>query len=71
MIENTNPIRCEYCKYCRYPRSANDNGGCCKGKLMKHKTIDVYVGGGETPKWCPLEKKELTEKGRWSRWVDI
>ena len=36
---------CEYCKYCRFPRSANDNNGSCKCKIMKNKTIDVYVSG--------------------------
>lgn len=49
-------MNCERCDYCRYPRSDNDNGGACKCKLMKYKTIDVYVGGGQTPDWCPLKK---------------
>ncbi len=49
---------CEYCKYCRFPRSANDNNGSCKCKIMKNKTIDVYVSGGETPEWCPLKPKK-------------
>lgn len=45
---------CEDCKYCQFPRSTDDNWGLCKCKAMKRKTIDVYVCGGETPKWCPL-----------------
>lgn len=52
---------CEICAYCQYPRSANDNGGACKCKAMKRKTIDAYVGGGETPTWCPLKQKEKQE----------
>ena len=55
-------IRCEYCDYCQYPRTANDNNGHCKCKAMKRKTIDVYVGGGETPEWCPRLKAELKKK---------
>ena len=47
---------CERCGYCSFPRSADDNGGQCKCKLAKYKTIDVYVSGGETPLWCPLTK---------------
>lgn len=47
---------CEYCGYCRFPRSSDDNGGQCKCKLIKYKTIDVCVSGGETPSWCPLIK---------------
>ena len=50
-------MACESCTYCRYPRSANDNGGACKCKIMKNKTIDVYVSGGQTPLWCPLNTK--------------
>ena len=51
-------MSCEYCKYCRFPRSSNDNGGFCKCKLMKYKTIDVKVEDGkEKPEWCPLLKK--------------
>ena len=56
-------MSCEYCKHCRYPRSSDDNNGLCKCKLMKHKTIDVYVGGGETPDWCPLKESEVTYNG--------
>lgn len=54
-------MSCEQCKYCRFPRSSNDNGGSCKCKIAKYKTIDVYVSGGETPLWCPLLKKEEKE----------
>ena len=46
--------KCETCKYCKYPRTTDDNGGACKCKLMKYKTINIYVSGGETPSWCPL-----------------
>ena len=54
---------CEQCGYCRYPRSDGDNSGLCKCKLMKYKTIDVYVSGGETPVWCPrLTKKPSSER---------
>ena len=49
-------MTCINCDYCKFPRTANDNGGACKCKAMKYKTIDVYVSGGETPKWCPLKK---------------
>ncbi len=49
---------CMNCKYCKYPRTADDNCGLCKCKLMKYKTIDVYVCGGETPEWCPLVKEK-------------
>ena len=52
-------MKCECCNYCRYPRSSDDNHGHCKCKLMKYKTIDVYVVGGETPNWCPLKKSEV------------
>lgn len=52
---------CLNCGYCKFPRSANDNNGVCKCKLMKYKTIDVYVSGGETPEWCPLNKKSNKE----------
>lgn len=45
--------QCISCEYCRFPRSENDNNGSCKCKIMKNKTIDVYVCGGETPEWCP------------------
>ena len=51
-------IVCERCDYCQYPRSRYDNGGACKCKAMKRKTIDVYVGGGERPDWCPLKDNE-------------
>ena len=51
-------IICLYCKYCRFPRTSNDNGGSCKCKIMKNKTIDVYVSGGEVPLWCPRQKEE-------------
>jgi hypothetical protein len=50
---------CEQCKYCRFPRSSGDNGGCCKCKIAKYKTIDVCVAGGQTPNWCPLLKRGL------------
>lgn len=46
--------KCETCKYCKFPRSPDDNGGACKCKLMRYKTIEVCVCGGEVPKWCPL-----------------
>ncbi len=52
-------MKCEHCDYCQYPRSTDDNNGQCKCKLMKRKTIDVYVGGGETPDWCPLKESEV------------
>ena len=48
--------KCENCKYCKFPRTSNDNWGACKCKLMKYKTIDVWVSGGETPSWCPLNQ---------------
>lgn len=51
-------MECVNCKHCRFPRSANDNNGSCKCKIMKNKTIDVYVCGGETPAWCPLNQGE-------------
>lgn len=51
-------MNCERCKYCIYPRSSDDNGGRCKCKLMKYKTIDVYVSNGECPNWCPLKNNE-------------
>lgn len=51
---SNNQVWCERCQYCKYPRTSDDNCGACKCKLMKFKTIDVYVGGGETPTWCPL-----------------
>lgn len=54
-------MKCMYCDYCQYPRTADDNGGLCKCKAMKRKTIDVYVGGGETPEWCPLKEKAERE----------
>ena len=54
-------MKCEHCDYCQYPRSADDNNGQCKCTLMKRKTIDVYVGGGETPDWCPLKESEVTK----------
>lgn len=47
-------MACVNCDHCKYPRSADDNGGACKCKIMKYKTIDVYVTGSETPAWCPL-----------------
>ena len=47
---------CMNCDFCKYPRTADDNGGACKCKLMKYKTIEVYVSGGETPEWCPFKK---------------
>lgn len=51
---------CYRCAYCKWPRTVDDNGGACKCKLMKYKTIDVYVSGGETPRWCPLNKNTET-----------
>lgn len=51
-------MNCERCDYCQYPRTPDDNNGLCKCKAMKRKTIDVYVGGGETPDWCPI--KDMT-----------
>lgn len=47
---------CLNCEYCKFPRTANDNGGACKCKIMRYKTIDVYVSGGESPAWCPLSR---------------
>ncbi len=55
-------MTCEWCRHCRFPRTSNDNGGLCKCKIMKYKTIDVYVSGGETPDWCPL-KKSIEKQG--------
>lgn len=52
---------CEQCGYCCFPRSDNDNGGACKCKIMKYKTIDIYVSGGETPIRCPLITKKQKE----------
>ena len=58
-------MECVNCENCRFPRSENDNNGNCKCKIMRNKTIDVYVCGGETPAWCPLNQEEkLTFKGR-------
>jgi len=56
-------MECIICQYCRFPRSANDNNGSCKCKIMRNKTIEVYVSGGQTPQWCPLNKdnKNLDE----------
>ncbi len=48
--------RCETCNYCKYPRTSDDNGGACKCKLMKYKTIDIIVTGGGSPAWCPINK---------------
>ena len=50
--------KCIVCDYCQWPRSSGDNWGCCKCKAMKRKTIDVSVGDGQVPDWCPLNKKE-------------
>lgn len=50
------PANCFTCKYCKYPRSADDNGGACKCKLAKYKTIEGYVEGGYTPDWCPRNR---------------
>ena len=52
-------MTCEMCEYCRYPRTADENGGLCKCRLLKNKTIEVYVGGGETPSWCPRKEAEV------------
>ncbi len=49
-------MACEYCRYCRFPRSSTDNGGQCKCKAMKYKTIDVSVE--KTPDWCPIQRKK-------------
>ena len=48
--------RCEDCKYCQFPRTSDDNGGACKCKIMKRKTIDIIVVNGGAPEWCPLQK---------------
>lgn len=48
-------MSCVNCGYCQFPRTANDNDGKCKCKAMRRKTIEVYVCGGETPSWCPLD----------------
>lgn len=53
---------CMNCEYCKFPRTSDDNNGACKCKLMKYKTIDVYVSGGETPEWCPLNTR-TSQKG--------
>lgn len=49
---------CMSCNHCKFPRTADDNGGSCKCKIMKYKTIDVYVSGGESPEWCPLNTRK-------------
>lgn len=49
--------RCETCKFCTFPRTSNDNGGVCKCKLLRRKTIDVLVVGGDAPAWCPLNER--------------
>lgn len=59
-----NDDTCEMCQYCKYPRTTDDNSGACKCKLMKYKTIDVYVGGGNTPQWCPLKDFSKNETDR-------
>ena len=58
MRKENDMAQCIFCNYCKFPRTANDNGGACECKLMKYKTIDVWVSGGNTPEWCPLNKKE-------------
>ena len=50
-------MSCLDCCYCKFPRTANDNGGACKCKIMKYKTIDVLVCAGEVPDWCPLVER--------------
>lgn len=54
---------CEKCKYCKFPRTSDDNNGACKCKIIKYKTIDTSVFGGETPKWCPLRFQHSEDKG--------
>lgn len=49
--------RCETCKFCAFPRTSDDNGGACKCKLLRHKTIDVLVVNGAAPSWCPLNER--------------
>lgn len=49
--------RCETCKFCAFPRTSDDNGGACKCKLLRRKTIDVLVVGGDAPAWCPLNER--------------
>lgn len=49
--------RCETCKFCAFPRTSDDNGGACKCKLLRCKTIDVLVVGGDAPAWCPLNER--------------
>lgn len=56
-------VFCLYCDFCKFPRSPYDNGGACKCKKMKYKTIDVYVSGGQTPTWCPLLSRNSKVKG--------
>lgn len=56
-------MECVNCIYCRFPRSAKDNNGNCKCKIMKNKTIDVYVSGGETPIWCPRKDNQIKIMG--------
>lgn len=61
-------MACFDCNYCKFPRTADDNGGACKCKIMKYKTIDVYVIGGETPEWCPKSKKErIPSEREWEK----
>lgn len=50
------PHRCETCNYCKYPRTPDDNGGVCKCKLMRYKTIDIIVTADNAPEWCPLDR---------------
>lgn len=57
MNNTTTPRRCETCNYCKYPRTATDNGGACKCKLMQYKTIDIIVTGGGSPAWCPINRQ--------------
>ncbi len=46
--------RCETCDYCKYPRTSDDNGGACKCRIMRYRTIDVIVADGNAPEWCPI-----------------
>lgn len=51
--------QCRNCNYCKYPRTTDDNGGACKCKPMKYKTIDILVESNASPVWCPLQAMEV------------
>lgn len=61
---------CMRCAHCKFPRTADDNAGNCKCKLMKYKTIDALVCEGETPDWCPLNKRGSVQAAILGRVID-